>query len=228
MSARGAGPAGMAGTAGADASAVPTVVALDDDRPFLDSVCFLLEGLGYAAHGFADAAAALRALERVPPERPVCALLDVRMPRVSGLDVHDAINARLPHLPVVYMTGHGDVPLAVEAMGKGAVTFLEKPLDDERLERALELAFDPVRQRRRVPAGRAASLAEVRRLHAALSARERAVLDAVRGGLSSREIAERLSVTPKNVEFHRSKLLHRFGERSSAALLRRIDEALDA
>ena len=202
------------------AGRAPLVVVIDDDRAFLDSTRFLLESLGHATLGCTDPDEALAVLADAPIERPVCALLDVRMPHMSGLDLHDALNERAPHLPVVYMTGHGDVPLAVEAMKKGAMTFLEKPLDDVRLEEALALAFDPVRQARRVPAERVDALAAARALETGLSPRERQIVALMRLELSSADIAERLSISVKTVEFHRTKLCRRFGVRNTAVLMR--------
>ena len=117
------------------------VLVVDDNKDFLESTVWMLEGVGYEAKGFDNSEVALDEFDKVEKARPCCVLLDVRMPGMSGLDLHDTMNARAIDLPVVYMTGHGDVPLAVEAMKKGALTFLEKPLQDEALDSALEKAF---------------------------------------------------------------------------------------
>lgn len=114
---------------------------LDDSESFRRSTAWWLEGLGCTVREHAEPEPALAELARAPGERPCCLLLDVRMPAMSGLDVHDWLAAHGVRMPVIYMTGHGDVPLAVAAMRKGALTFLEKPLDEAALLAAIEAAF---------------------------------------------------------------------------------------
>lgn len=114
---------------------------LDDSESFRRSTAWWLEGLGCTVREHAEPEPALAELARAPGERPCCLLLDVRMPAMSGLDVHDWLAAHDVRMPVIYMTGHGDVPLAVAAMRKGALTFLEKPLDESALLAAIEAAF---------------------------------------------------------------------------------------
>jgi len=109
------------------------VFVVDDNEEFRESTAWMLEGAGYETDCFGDAGEALNSFTAVSKDTPCCVLLDVRMPGMSGLDVHDAMHEKSIDLPVVYMTGHGDVPLAVEAMKKGAITFLEKPLHDDTL-----------------------------------------------------------------------------------------------
>ena len=118
-----------------------TVYILDDNDDFRRSTAWMLEAYDYEVMDFATAEPALDAMARHIKNHIECLLLDVRMPGMSGLDVHDLLNSRGIAIPVIYMTGHADVPLAVEAMKKGAVTFLEKPLQTEALEKALDVAF---------------------------------------------------------------------------------------
>jgi two-component system, LuxR family, response regulator FixJ len=136
-----------------------TIYLVDDNAEFRATAQWWLSGAGYDVRDFGDPAQALELLQRVANETPdalrhSCLLLDVRMPGMSGLDLHDRLaeagltrqidddrHIQQPGLPVVYMTGHGDVPLAVQAMQKGAVTFLEKPFADDALEAALQRAF---------------------------------------------------------------------------------------
>lgn len=114
---------------------------VDDNEAFLDATRFWLEGLGLQIEAWSDPRAAVAALCGRPAGPPACLLLDIRMPYLSGLDVHDALLAAGASLPIVYMSGHADVPLAVQAMRKGAVTLLEKPFDEDTLQAALDSAF---------------------------------------------------------------------------------------
>ncbi len=114
-----------------------TIYVIDDNPEFRDATCFWLSGAGYSVQAWGDPREAVEALAARDRDAPACLMLDVRMPHLSGLDVHDALLQRDAMLPVIYMSGHADVPLAVQAMRKGAVTLLEKPFDDETLEAAL-------------------------------------------------------------------------------------------
>ena len=120
-----------------------TIYIVDDNNEFRQSTRWWLEGAGYDVVDFADPTVALRSLTADgAAHAQACVLLDLRMPRVSGLDLHDRLRESGVGLPIVYMTGHGDVPLAVQAMQKGAVSFLEKPFDEQALEAALARAFE--------------------------------------------------------------------------------------
>jgi FixJ family two-component response regulator len=125
------------------------IYVVDDNHEFRDSLRFWLEGFGCQVRDWGDPRDALQSLARVAvgtawPES-TCLMLDVRMPELSGLDLHDALRERGIHLPVIYMSGHADVPLAVAAMQKrGAISLLEKPLDDAALSAALDRAFAPM------------------------------------------------------------------------------------
>src|SRR5258708_4350172 len=110
-----------------------TVYIVDDNTQFREATRFWLSGCGFDVHAWGDPLEAIEALEQRDRTQPACLMLDVRMPRLSGLDVHDRLLERGAQLPVIYMSGHADVPLAVQAMQKGAVTMLEKPFDDETL-----------------------------------------------------------------------------------------------
>jgi len=198
----------------------PLVVVVDDNDAFRLSTEFLIEELGYRTRAFADAAQAIDALATVPLAEPCCALFDVRMPTMSGLEAHDALRERAANLPVIYMTGHGDVPLAVAAMRKGALTFLEKPLDDALLADALGLAFRvTVQGRRRSPRAQERALGLADALET-LSAREREVLALVTDELTNREIATELGLASKTVEHHRHRIITKLGVRNTAELLR--------
>lgn len=133
-----------------------TVYLVDDHDDFRESTRFWLQACGFETAGWADPRQALQALATRDAGADACLMLDVRMPELSGLDVHDRLLAGDDPLPVIYMSGHADVPMAVCAMRKGAVTVLEKPFDDESLEAALDAAFARAAQLRQARRGAAA------------------------------------------------------------------------
>ena len=214
-----------------------TVYIVDDNADFLESAAWWLQGAGYDVETFPDPADAVTALRSPRPDS--CLLLDVRMPGMNGLDLHEQLRqARVP-LPVVYMSGHADVPLAVEAMRKGAVTFIEKPFADEALEAALGLAFAPraeaapgtvgaadgvssVMAAMPAPTPAAPSAAEsafAARL-ARLTAREREVIEWVVEGKLNKVIADMLGISIKTVELHRKNAMVKLQARSVIDLMR--------
>lgn len=214
-----------------------TILLVDDNAHFRESAAWLLEALGYEVRAFGSPAQFLDAPGLPDPTATdVCLLLDVRMPGLSGLQVHDALLTRGIEWPVVYMTGHGDVPLAVEAMQKGACSFLEKPFQDSVLERTLEMAFErAARARAQAPSPRAVAGAgddpasappvfdaAFERQLGSLTPRERQVLDLVVAGLLNKTIGDRLGISIKTVELHRSRVMQKMGARSFADLMRRV------
>ena len=118
-----------------------TLYIVDDNPEFLESTRFWLSGDGLHVHTWSDPRQAIEALATRDRRQPACLMLDIRMPNVSGLQLHDALRERGAELPIIYISGHADVPLAVQAMQKGAVTVLEKPFDETMLEAALRQAF---------------------------------------------------------------------------------------
>ena len=222
------------------ATAPRTLYLLDDNDDFRATAKWWLSGAGYEVVDFGDAQTAIDALTALDAQAlsHACLLLDVRMPTMTGLQVHDALieagvtggNAQ-PSLPIVYMTGHGDVPLAVQAMEKGAVTFLEKPFQDSALESALARAFESAQQAPEpeavaaVPAGAAApadegACAEYQRRHASLSPRELQVMQGVVEGKISKVIARELDISTKTVELHRSRVMAKMQAESVVHLTR--------
>ena len=216
-----------------------TILLVDDHAHFRESAAWLLESLGYAVNAFATPDGFLAAAPDLADTLDqACVLLDVRMPGQSGLQVHDALKARDIRWPVVYMTGHGDVPLAVEAMQKGACSFLEKPFQESVLERTLEQAFERAAAGREAMATAAATTAAdghadtgaedappddpVARQIASLTPRERQVFDLVIEGLLNKTIADRLGISIKTVELHRSRVMQKMDAHSFADLLRRV------
>ena len=208
-----------------NANATPasrTLYLLDDNDDFRATAKWWLSGAGYEVVDFQDAQTAINALKALDAQAiaQACLLLDVRMPTMTGLQVHDALidagvtgpRAR-PSLPIVYMTGHGDVPLAVQAMEKGAITFLEKPFEDSALESALARAFEAGAQSQHTAAAEPDSAAddvpcpEYQRRHASLSPRELQVMQGVVEGKISKVIARELGISTKTVELHRSRVM---------------------
>jgi two-component system, LuxR family, response regulator FixJ len=209
-----------------------TVYIVDDNAEFLESTRFWLSGCGFDVQTWGDPCEAVDALARRERRGPACLILDVRMPQLSGLDVHDRLLECGAGLPVIYMSGHADVPLAVQAMQKGAVTLLEKPFDDEALEAALESAFASGGCRSAAPGATdttAAPAAEVgkdeahRRFvarEARLTPRERQVLGHVVQGIYNKNIADRIGLSIKTVELYRARGMHKMQARSVAELTR--------
>jgi two-component system response regulator FixJ len=206
-----------------------TVYIVDDNVEFLESTRFWLSGAGFQVQVWDDPRTAVEALAQRDRSVPACLMLDVRMPQLSGLDVHDALVERDAVLPVVYMSGHADVPLAVQAMQKGAVTLLEKPFDDGALEHALDAAFAHASRPPHAHAPAAADVDNAPRdeaqarfsaLEARLTPREREVLSYVIQGIYNKNIADRISLSIKTVELYRARGMAKMKARSVAELTR--------
>ena len=193
---------------------------VDDDAAFRRSLVFLLESMGWPVQAHASAAdyldAGLPALEQTG-----CLLLDVRMPGMSGLELQQALIARGCHLPIVFITGHGDVELAVQAMKRGAFDFLEKPFKDQRL---LDVVSAALRQREAdlVSSERAQQAGD--RL-ARLSPREAEVARLVAQGLPNKLVARELDISEKTVHIHRQHVMEKTEVASAAELARLILQA---
>ena len=182
------------------------VYVVDDDAAVRDALGMLFRAAGLLVQTFASASDFLSAPR---PQAGACLVLDIRMPGVSGTALQDELLARGSTLPIIFITGHGDIPMAVAAMRKGAYDFVEKPVDDTRLLEAVRLAMA---QAARAPAA-SPDLG-------GLSDREREVLGLVLDGKPSRAIAEALCISVKTVEFHRARIMQKLGARSAAELFR--------
>ena len=194
-----------------DAKAVVYVV--DDDAAVRDSLGYLLESVGLAV---VTCAAAGAFMDRYDPNRPGCLVTDVRMPGMSGIDLQAHLRRVAPDLPVIIVTGHGDVPMAVRAMKAGAYDFIEKPYNDQAL---LDVVQTAVADSRRA-AGARAETAEVLSRLSTLTPREREVLDLVADGLSNKGVARHLGISGKTVETHRARVMEKMQAGSLAELLR--------
>jgi len=182
------------------------VYVVDDDDAVRNAVRLLFRTADLEVETFPSAAAFLAQADL---ERRCCLLLDIRMPGMTGSDLHDELRGRGVRAPVIFITGHGDIPMAVEAMRKGAYDFIEKPFDDEQLLGQVLNALDEFAE---VPEPISLPI---------LSARQRAVLDRVLAGKPNRQIAGELAISLKTVEFHRARIMEKFGVRTAAELFRR-------
>ncbi len=189
------------------------VAIVDDDEPVRDALSMMLRAAGYAVDAYASAEAFLA---KKPPAPPACVVLDVRMPGMTGLELQERLADRGFDLPIVFLTGHGDVAMAVRAMKRGAFDFLEKPVDDARLLAVVKGAveFSATPKPIALPTGPKPAGLE------SLSRREREVLDLVLAGYQTRAIAEALFITVKTVEFHRGRIHQKLGVASMAELFR--------
>jgi two-component system, LuxR family, response regulator DctR len=182
------------------------VYVVDDDDAVRNAVRLLFRTADLEVETFPSAATFL---EHADLERRCCLLLDIRMPGMTGTDLHDELRGRGVRAPVIFITGHGDIPMAVEAMKRGAYDFIEKPFDEEQLLSQVLAALENSAEE---PEKDPVSM---------LSARQRAVLDRVLEGKPNRQIAEELSISLKTVEFHRARIMQKFGVRTAAELFRR-------
>ena len=186
---------------------------IDDDQPIRESLVFLLDTAGLVVRDYDSAEAFLAAL---PHLEPGCIVTDVRMPGMSGLDLARKVQSLGLAMPVVVITGHGDVPLAVEAMKAGAFDFIEKPFDDEVILGVLRAALGRGADAGREVAERAALAARLE----ALSMRERQVLDALVAGRANKVIAYELGISPRTVEVYRANVMTKMHASSLSELVR--------
>lgn len=190
-----------------------TVHVVDDDSAVRRSLERLLDAAGFHVVSYQSPAAFLNAASGLSAG---CVLLDIRMPGVDGLEVQARLNRLRVNLPVIVMTGHGDVPSAVRAMKSGAVDFLEKPFDDETLLNAIGGAFAKAS---RLIGGDREAVRAAQRI-ATLSPREREVLDALLAGRPNKVIAFDLNISVRTVEVHRARMMERLGTKQFADAIR--------
>lgn len=190
-----------------------TVFLVDDDEAIRHSASFMLRHAGFLVKTFPDG---LAFLDAVTDQNDGCILLDVRMPGMDGLTVQDTLNKRGINMPVIILTGHGDVPVAVEAMKGGALEFLEKPYEKQALVSAIENAFSLLDNQ----------LANDRRSQEAkarlsgLTPRERQVLEHLVEGLTNKGVAQALDISPRTVEIHRAHMMEKLQADSLSSALR--------
>jgi FixJ family two-component response regulator len=196
-------------------SLAPIVYIVDDDNGMRTSLAWLLESVGVKSAGFANAGEFLSTFD---PGVPACLVLDVRMPQQSGFDVQAELNRQGATLPIIFVSGHGDIPMSVRALQNGAIDFVEKPYNSQqmldRVQRALKLAESrhAADQKQR----------ELRKRLESLTAREKEVLRGVIDGKGSKRIASDLSISVKTVDVHRASIKDKLGAASIAMLVRDV------
>jgi RNA polymerase sigma factor (sigma-70 family) len=194
------------------------VALIDDDAAVLDALRYYLARQSIRTSTFQAAREFLEALDR--HEQFDCVVSDVRMPGMSGFDLMKHLNERGYAGPVILITGHGDVDMAVGAIKNGAFDFIEKPFDEARLLTSIRQGAERMRQNK----SEAAEIDELQTRFDSLSARQREVMELAVAGLSSKEIGIRLNISPKTVENHRAWVMERIGARNVADLIRKAME----
>ncbi len=191
------------------------VFIVDDDEAVRESLHWLVESVGLPVKTFATG---MEFLDSDAPGQAGCVILDIRMPGMSGIDVFEELKVRQVDIPVIFLTGHGDVHLAVRAMKSGAFDFVEKPFNDQLL---LDLVQKAIRQDSSNTSARI-QLKSIRDKLDNLTERERQVLDGVVGGESNKIIAGKLSLSEKTIEFHRAKMMEKMKAATLADLIKMV------
>jgi len=195
----------------------PIVFIIDDDRQVRDGLHGLIRSVGLRAETFASAQDFLQAKR---PDAPACAILDVRMPGLSGLDLQLKLSEADMQLPIIFITGHGDIPMSVRAMKEGAHEFLTKPVRGQDLLDAVQKAIASDRSLRL----ERAAIKEIRVRFQSLTPRENEVLDLVVAGLLNKQIADQLGTSELTVKTHRAHLMEKTGADSLAHLVRMAEK----
>ena len=196
----------------------PTIFIVDDDASVRKSLSRLLDSLGFSAETFASAD---EFLKREHYEGVGCIVLDVRMPGLSGMDLQEELNKADYSMPIIFITGHGDIPMSVQAMKKGAVDFLPKPFDEHQLIDALKKAIE---QHRAANALRAETRGILEHI-GQLTPREYEILRYLITGMLNKQIAGELGIAEKTVKIHRARVLEKLGAGSVAELVRMAEKA---
>ncbi|MFK7912452.1 MAG: response regulator transcription factor [Pseudomonadales bacterium] len=191
----------------------PLVYVVDDDEPVRDAISMLLDTVGLEHESYADAQSFLNAYD---PAQPGCLILDIRMPGISGLDLQDRLLEMQAPIPIIFITGHGDIPMAVEAMRKGAVDFIRKPFRDQELLDQVNGALASGQEQQAEHDLLAAAKARI----TSLTPREHEVFGRVADGQANKVIALDLGISERTVEIHRSQVMQKTGSRSLADLVR--------
>jgi FixJ family two-component response regulator len=193
-----------------------TVFVVDDDAPMRESLMNLIRSVGLRAELFASAREFLRSKH---PDVPSCLVLDVRLPGLSGLDLQRRTTEAGMEIPIIFITGHGDIPMSVRAMKAGAVEFLTKPFRDQDLLDAIEQALGRDRKAR----DQRAAIEELRSRFASLTPREREVMARVVAGLLNKQIGAELGTSETTVKIHRHQVMEKMGAASLPELVRMAD-----
>jgi FixJ family two-component response regulator len=194
----------------------PAVFVVDDDASVREALDGLFRSIGLQAKTFGSAA---EFLQNKLPDAPSCLVLDVRLPGLSGLDFQTELAAAGLHIPIVFMTGHGDIPMTVKAMKAGAVEFLPKPFRDQDMLDAVQQALERDRERRERNSG----LAKLKSSFDTLTPREQEVMGLVTAGLMNKQVAGEIGVSEITAKVHRGNIMRKMGAKSLAELVRMAD-----
>ncbi|QOG17812.1 MULTISPECIES: response regulator transcription factor [Bradyrhizobium] len=196
----------------------PVVFIVDDDASMRRALTNLFESVGLKVEAFGSAAQLLQAR---PPEVPSCLVLDIRLPGASGLDLQSDLAKANIQTPIIFITGHGDIPMTVRAMKSGAIDFLTKPVRDQDILDAVQAAIERDRKRRDLNK----TVSTVKSRFESLSSRERDVLSLVTSGLMNKQVAAQLGLAEITVKIYRGQIMRKMGAKSLADLVR-MSEAL--
>jgi FixJ family two-component response regulator len=194
----------------------PAVFVVDDDASVREALDGLFRSIGLQAKTFGSAA---EFLQNKLPDAPSCLVLDVRLPGLSGLDFQTELAAAGLHIPIIFMTGHGDIPMTVKAMKAGAVEFLPKPFRDQDMLDAVQQALERDRERRERNSG----LAKLKSSFDTLTPREQEVMGLVTAGLMNKQVAGEIGVSEITAKVHRGNIMRKMGAKSLAELVRMAD-----
>jgi FixJ family two-component response regulator len=196
--------------------APPVVVVIDDDAPLREALSSLFRSVGLQVRTFGSAQ---EFLQSGAPDGPSCLVLDVRLPGLSGLDFQAELAKANIHIPIVFMTGHGDIPMTVRAMKAGAVEFLPKPFRDQDMLDAVQIGLEQDRNRRKS----AGDISKLKAAFNALTPREQEIMGFVTAGLMNKQIAGELKVSEITVKVHRGNVMRKMNAKSLAELVRMAD-----
>jgi FixJ family two-component response regulator len=197
-------------------AAGPTIFVVDDDASVREALRSLLRSVDLAVETFGSAAEFLRAKL---PDAPSCLVLDIRLPGLSGLDFQSELAKSGIHIPIIFVTGHGDIPMSVKAMKAGAVEFFTKPFRDQDMLDAIQVALERDRRRREQDG----KISQLRTLFESLTSREQEVISLVTAGLMNKQIAAEMGVSVITVKVHRGNVMRKMGAKSLTDLVRMAD-----